>query len=103
MPYPQRLIPAAKDKYQSDIKEIFAKCQINIPLLTAINQIPKYAKFLKELCTVKRNLHVKKRAFMTEQVSAVLNHNIPQKLSDPGAPIISCTIGTRKLGMLSWI
>ena len=43
-----------KDKYQSDIKEIFAKCQINIPLLTAINRIPKDAKFLKELYTIKK-------------------------------------------------
>ena len=27
--------------------------ELNIPLLDAIKQIPKYAKFLKELCTTK--------------------------------------------------
>lgn len=36
--------------------EIFKKVEINIPFLDAIKQIPKYAKFLKELCTCKRNL-----------------------------------------------
>ncbi|RDX78125.1 hypothetical protein CR513_41632, partial [Mucuna pruriens] len=33
---------------------MFRKVEINIPLLGAIKQIPKYAKFLKELCVHKR-------------------------------------------------
>ncbi|RDY11496.1 hypothetical protein CR513_03842, partial [Mucuna pruriens] len=33
---------------------MFRKVEINIPLLDAIKQIPKYAKFLKELCVHKR-------------------------------------------------
>ncbi|RDX71232.1 hypothetical protein CR513_49447, partial [Mucuna pruriens] len=33
---------------------MFHKVEINIPLLDAIKQIPKYAKFLKELCVHKR-------------------------------------------------
>ena len=62
-PFPQRLFPPTKDRYQAEIREIFQRCQINIPLLDAINQIPAYAKFLKELCTVKRRLNVKKKHF----------------------------------------
>ncbi|KAL6340573.1 hypothetical protein AAG906_010481 [Vitis piasezkii] len=34
--------------------------------------VPTYAKFLKDLCTVKRGLHVTKNAFLTEQVSAII-------------------------------
>ncbi|XP_057483886.1 uncharacterized protein LOC130770422 [Actinidia eriantha] len=41
--------------------------KINIPLLDAIKQIPAYAKFLKDLCTVKRNLNVYDKAFLMEQ------------------------------------
>ena len=41
---------------------------MNIPLLDAINQISSYAKFLKDLCTVKRKFGVNKDAFMTEQL-----------------------------------
>ncbi|RDY12607.1 hypothetical protein CR513_02570, partial [Mucuna pruriens] len=33
---------------------MFRKVEINIPLLDAIKQISKYAKFLKELCVHKR-------------------------------------------------
>ena len=66
-----------KDRYQEKIREIFQRCQINIPLLDAINQIPAYAKFLKELCTVKRRLNVKKKAFMTEQVSSIVQQPHP--------------------------
>ena len=36
--------------------ETFRKVQVNVPLLNAIKQVPRYAKFLKELCTTKRKL-----------------------------------------------
>lgn len=35
---------------------MFCKIEINIPLLDAINQVPRYAKFVKGLCTNKRKL-----------------------------------------------
>ena len=34
-----------------------------------------------------------KKIYLTEQVSAVLQHQTPPKLKDPGTPIISCVIG----------
>ena len=36
---------------------------------------------------------MKKTAFLTEQVSAVIQHKTPPKYKDPGCPTISCTIG----------
>ena len=41
-------------------------------MLDAIKQVPSYAKFLKDLCNVKRKLDVKKKALLAEQVSAIL-------------------------------
>jgi len=76
-----------------DILEVFKQVKINIPLLDAIKQIPSYAKFLKDLCTIKRKLNVQKKAFLTEQVSAIIQHNTPPKYKDPGCPTISCIIG----------
>jgi hypothetical protein len=55
--------------------------------------MPLYAKIIKDLCTVKRKDHVKKTAFLTEQVSAIIQHKVPPKYKDPGCPTISCTIG----------
>ena len=42
---------------------------------------------------MKRKLNVKKKAFLTEQVSSIMN--TPNKLKDPGSPIIPVTIGTK--------
>jgi hypothetical protein len=43
-----------KEDKEKEILGVFNKVELNIPLLDAIKQIPKYAKFLKELCTSKR-------------------------------------------------
>ena len=71
-PFPQRLTSPSKGKNFNEIGEILRKVTINIPLLDAINQIPSYAKYLKELCTVKRQLNVRKKSFSTEHVSTVV-------------------------------
>ncbi|RVW37616.1 hypothetical protein CK203_074016, partial [Vitis vinifera] len=67
--------------------------KVNIPLLDMIKQVPTYAKFLKDLCTVKRGLQVTKNAFLTEQVSAIIQSKSPVKYKDPGCPTISVNIG----------
>ncbi|CAN6712738.1 unnamed protein product [Malus baccata var. baccata] len=54
MPFPSRLMQAKNDEEEKDILETFRKVHVNIPLLDAIKQIPKYAKFLKKLCTTRR-------------------------------------------------
>jgi hypothetical protein len=71
--------------------------QINIPFLDAIQQIPSYAKFLKDLVTVKRKTNVPKNAFMTEQVSAILQCKLPLMYKDPRCPTITCMIGVSQI------
>ena len=65
-PYPHRLRTLKKVNNHSEIYELFKQVKLNIPLLDAIKQILSYAKFLKDLCIVKRKLGVNKEAFMTE-------------------------------------
>ena len=67
--------------------------KVNIPLLDMIKQVPTYAKFLKDLCIVKRRLNVNKKAFLTEHVSAIIQCKTPVKYKDPGCPTISVQIG----------
>ena len=57
-----------------------------------IKQVPTYAKFLNDLCTVKRGLNVDKKAFLIEQVNAIIQCKTPIKYKDPGCPIISVNI-----------
>ena len=67
--------------------------KVNIPLLDIIKQAPAYAKFLKDLCTIKKGLGIEKKAFLTEQVSAIIQSRNPVKYKDPGSPTISVNIG----------
>ncbi|KAL5560761.1 hypothetical protein UlMin_036972 [Ulmus minor] len=92
-PFPQRLVPKEKGTQYSDILEVFKQVHINIPFLDAIKQVPAYSKFLKDLCTVKRKTNVPKKAFLTEQVSSIIQRKTPAKYKDPGCPTISCVIG----------
>ena len=65
-PYPHRLRAPKKVNNNYEIYELFKQVMLNIPLLDSIKQIPSYAKFLKDLCTMKRKLGVNKEEFMTE-------------------------------------
>ena len=67
--------------------------KVKIPLLDMIKQVPTYAKLLKDLCTVKGGLGIEKKAFLTEQVSAIIQSKTPVKYNDPGSPTISVNIG----------
>ena len=97
-PYPHRLRAPKKVNNHSEIYELFKQVKLNIPLLDAIKKIPSYAKFLKDLCTVKRKLGVNKEAFMTEQSTSLIRNNLPPKYKDPGSPTISIVVGNSKLG-----
>ncbi|CAN6725389.1 unnamed protein product [Malus baccata var. baccata] len=56
VPFPSRLKQSKKEENEKDILETLRKVQVNIPLLDAIKQVPRYAKFLKELCTTRRRI-----------------------------------------------
>jgi hypothetical protein len=96
-PYPKRLQAPKKGGKFEDILEVFKQVQINIPFLDAIQQIPSYAKFLKDLITVKRKMNVPKKAFLTEQVSSILQCKLPIKYKDPRCPTITCMIGVSQI------
>ena len=76
-----------------EIFEVLRQVKVNIPLSDMIKQVSTYAKFLKDLCIVKRGLNVNKKAFLTEQVSAIIQCKSPVKSKDSGCPTISVSIG----------
>ncbi|XP_057747196.1 uncharacterized protein LOC130966414 [Arachis stenosperma] len=92
-PYPQRLRKDGKDGQFSRFQEIFKKLQINIPFAKALEQMPLYVKFLKELITRKRNWGEKETMVLTEECSAIIQKKLPRKMKDPGSFQIPCIIG----------
>ncbi|XP_023761299.2 uncharacterized protein LOC111909750 [Lactuca sativa] len=53
----------------------------------------RYAKFLKEIGTNKRNLKGNEKISMNENTSAVLQRKLPPKCKDPGMFTVPCKIG----------
>ncbi|TYI87516.1 hypothetical protein E1A91_D04G141000v1, partial [Gossypium mustelinum] len=97
VPFPQRLRKEKSDDVNAEIFETFRKVQVNIPLIDAIKQVPRYVKFLKELCTSKRKLIGNEKISLGENVSAVFQKKLPIKCKDPGMFLIPCKIGDLKL------
>ncbi|OMO94914.1 hypothetical protein CCACVL1_05702 [Corchorus capsularis] len=77
-----KLKKSTKKDDDEDILDIFRKFKVNIPLLDAIQQVPRYAKLLKQLCTNKKRLQGKLNVGAT--VSVVLQKHLPPKCKDPG-------------------
>ncbi|KAL7596426.1 hypothetical protein Lser_V15G28925 [Lactuca serriola] len=92
-PFPSQLASSKKQEEEKEILETFRKVQINISLLDAIKQIPRYAKFLKDLCTNKRKFKANEKIQVNANVSAVIQKKLPPKCKDPGMFAIPCTIG----------
>ena len=52
--FPQVLRKKKNSVNQTEMLEVLRQVKVNIPLLDMIKQVPTYAKFLKDLCTVKK-------------------------------------------------
>ena len=93
VPYPQRLKKHKLDKQFTKFMDVFKKLHINIPFSDALEQMPSYVKFMKDILSQKRRLTVFDTVNLTEECSAILQRKLPQKLKDPGSFTIPCTIG----------
>ena len=83
-PFPRALHGKKGIINASKILEVLRQVKVSIPLLNMIKQVSTYAKFLNDLCTIKRGLNVSKKAFLIEQVSSIIQCKSPLKYKDPG-------------------
>ena len=65
------------------ILKLFNQVKINVPLLDAIQQVPSYAKFLKDMCIEKQKINVPK-VFLAINISELLFGLISVKYKNPG-------------------
>ncbi|MFC0083171.1 retropepsin-like aspartic protease, partial [Aciditerrimonas ferrireducens] len=79
------------------LREIFSHVKLNIPLLDAIQTIPAYSKYLKDLCTFKRKFSHKNQVLLAANVSTTIQGTIPPKLKDPGCPYINVELGDKNI------
>ncbi|XP_070006252.1 uncharacterized protein [Nicotiana sylvestris] len=89
-PYPQRLAKQNGDNQLKKFMNMMKSLSINVPLVEALEQIPSYAKFMKDLVTKERSMNFE-TIKMTHQASTIVLLMAP-KLKDHGAFTIPCTI-----------
>ena len=70
--YPERLKKSKLDKQFTKFLEVFKKSHINIPFVDALEQMPSYVKFMKEIQSKKRRLSDFEKINLIEECSAIL-------------------------------
>ncbi|GKE80058.1 putative nucleotidyltransferase, ribonuclease H, partial [Tanacetum coccineum] len=91
--FPGRL---KRENEKEQFRKFFENLQqlsINIPFVEALEQIPKYAMFMKDLLTNKAKFEETSKVTLNERCSAVLLNEIPLKEKVPRSFTIPCAIG----------
>ncbi|KAL1364163.1 hypothetical protein AAHE18_03G198300 [Arachis hypogaea] len=88
----QKLHEAEQDKQFARFADYLRTLEIKIPFAEALEQIPSYAKFMKEILSHKKDWRETKNVFLTEECSVIILKSSPEKLKDPGSFMIPCTL-----------
>ncbi|XP_021813292.1 uncharacterized protein LOC110756196 [Prunus avium] len=95
IPFPQRLKSKKIEEQFEKFLHILKKLEINIPFIDALEQMPTYAKFMKDIITSMKKLGNNPTVKLSKRCSAILQgHKLPEKKKDPGCFDIPCTIGS---------
>ncbi|KAK8593410.1 hypothetical protein V6N12_045492 [Hibiscus sabdariffa] len=94
-PFPQRLKKLKEDTQFKKFVDMLDQLHIDVPFLEAIDQMPTYAKFLKDIITKKRTIE---RYETVATAKEYFSGDIPPKRNDPGSFIIPCSIGDNYVG-----
>ncbi|XP_019250884.1 PREDICTED: uncharacterized protein LOC109229785 [Nicotiana attenuata] len=81
-PFPQRLRKKNDDHMFHKFLDMLKQMHLNIPLVDMLREVPKYAKYIKDIVANKRRIQ----------------HKLPQKLKDPGSFTIPVRIGEFDVG-----
>ncbi|GAU34018.1 hypothetical protein TSUD_393640 [Trifolium subterraneum] len=94
LPYPRKKKVNEEDPQQfKKFMKMLHNLQMNIPFVETLEQMPVYAKFMKELLTKKQKPLDDDTVNMTEECSAIIQKKLPQKKKDLGSFTIPCSIG----------
>ncbi|GAU47732.1 hypothetical protein TSUD_386910 [Trifolium subterraneum] len=98
LPYPHAPTKKDKERQYARFLDIFKRLQINIPFSEALEQMPTYAKFMKEILTKKRRITNEETIHLDASCSAIIQRTLPTKEKDPGRVTLPVTIGNVNVG-----
>ncbi|XP_006590030.1 uncharacterized protein LOC114371458 [Glycine soja] len=89
------MVPTKKNKerYFRRFFEIFKGLEITMPFGEALQQMPLYSKFMKDILTKKGKYIDNENIVVGGNYSAIIQRKLPKKFKDPGSVTIPCTIG----------
>ena len=89
------MVPSRKDKerHLARFLDISKKLEITMPFGEALQQMPLYAKFLKDMLTRKNKYAHSDNIIVEGNCSAVIQRILPPKHKDPDSVPIPCSIG----------
>nr|XP_016445687.1 PREDICTED: uncharacterized protein LOC107770863 [Nicotiana tabacum] len=83
-PFPQRLQKVKDNVTYKKFLDILKQMQINILLVDILQEVPKYAKYIKDIVANKMRLTEFETVALTKECSSRIQSKLPQKLKDPG-------------------
>jgi hypothetical protein len=95
LPFPCQAKKPVEDEKFSYFMEVIRRMYVHILMLDAM-QVPTYARYLKDILNQKWPIPEMDKLMFAERCSASILDGLPDKMGDPGAPTISCLIGTQK-------
>ena len=84
LPYPHAPSKRENERHYARFMDIFKQLQVNIPFSEALEKMPKYAKFMKDILTKKRRYTEPETVLLDARCSAIIQKTLPRKESDPG-------------------
>lgn len=104
LPFPPPFPPKrSKSKDDGNFKkfiEVLKQLHINIPFIDALQSMPSYSKFMKEILTKKRRFGEYETVALTNSLSTMVKEKLPVKKNDPGSFTLPCRIGNlQKIGL----
>ncbi|XP_039119526.1 uncharacterized protein LOC120255785 [Dioscorea cayenensis subsp. rotundata] len=93
LPYPMKARKYLQEEQYKNFFDVFNTFHINVSFIEALVQMPRYAKFLKELLINKRKLEEVSSVTLGEECLALITNKLSKKKKDLRGFIIPCTIG----------
>lgn len=94
----KRLQKKNRDVQFKKFLEVLKQLHINIPLVEALEQMPSYVMFFKNILTKKHRLGEFEIVCLTNKCSMILTKKIQEKMKDPSSFTIPVAIRGQKIG-----
>ncbi|XP_058732944.1 uncharacterized protein LOC131604530 [Vicia villosa] len=98
LPYPHAKSRKDNARQYARFMDIFKQLQVNIPFSEALEQMLKYAKFMKDILTKKKRYSEEETILLDARCSAIIQKTLPKKEADPGRVTLPVTIGGHYIG-----